>query len=199
MILYRINSRKFMRYVMNRQIEHTFTTKNLVRIGLMTALLCVIAPFAFPLPFSPVPISFATFVLYLGTYTLGRKYGTISCLIYLLLGTVGLPVFSGFSGGIGKLAGATGGYLIGYLLLAFVGGWFVENYEGRILPSAIGLVLGTALTYTFGTIWLAQQMSLSFSQGLAIGVLPYLLGDTVKIIAALIIGPILKKRLQHIR
>lgn len=184
---------------MSRQIEHTLTTKNLVRIGLMTALLCIIAPFAFPLPFSPVPISFATFIIYLGTYTLGKKYGTISCLIYLLLGSVGLPVFSNFSGGIGKLAGATGGYLIGYLLLAFIGGWFVENYEGRILPSAFGLILGTALTYAFGTIWLSQQMSLSFSQGLAIGVSPYLLGDTVKIIATLIIGPILKKRLRYIR
>ncbi|WP_461809858.1 biotin transporter BioY [Faecalimonas sp.] len=186
---------------MNKQIEHeqTFKTKILVRIGLMTALLCVIAPFAFPIPFSPVPISFATFIIYLGTYILGKKYGTISCLIYLLLGIVGLPVFSSFSGGIGKLAGPTGGYLIGYLLLAFIGGWFVENYDGHVLPSAIGLILGTALTYIFGTIWLTQQMSLSFSQGLAIGVLPYLLGDSIKIIAALIIGPIIKKRLQHIR
>ncbi|WP_461812459.1 biotin transporter BioY [Faecalimonas sp.] len=186
---------------MNKQIEHeqTFTTKTLVRIGLMTALLCIVSPFAFPIPFSPVPISFATFILYLGTYTLGKKYGTISCLIYLLLGIIGLPVFSGFSGGIGKLAGPTGGYLIGYLLLAFIGGWFVENYDGHVFPSAIGLILGTTLTYTFGTIWLSQQLSLSFSQGLAIGVLPYLLGDSIKIIAALIIGPILKNRLQHIR
>lgn len=184
---------------MKQQTSSILSTTQLTLTALMTALLCVISPFSLPIPFSPVPISFSTFILYVAAYVLGPKFGSISCLLYLLLGFVGLPVFSGFSGGIGRLLGPTGGYLIGYIFLILIAGFMIEISEGKKLISVIGMVAGTAITYIFGTVWLSLQMNLTFVEGLAMGVLPYLLGDMVKIIAALIIGPILKSRLKRIR
>ena len=80
-------------------------TRNLTLIGLMTAVLCILGPFSIPIPVSPVPLSLTNFAVYITVYTLGMKSGTLSVLVYLCLGTAGLPVFSGFSGGLGKLAG----------------------------------------------------------------------------------------------
>lgn len=183
---------------MKKQVTSILSTKQLTLTALMTSILCIVAPFSLPLPFSPVPISFATFILYVSAYVLGPKFGAVSCILYLLLGFVGLPVFSGFSGGVGRLFGPTGGYMIGYLFLVLISGFVIEMSDGRRLPSAFGFILGTAITYAFGSAWLAVQMDLTFMQGVAAGVLPYLPGDTIKIIAALIIGPVLKNRLRRI-
>lgn len=183
---------------MKTQFTSNLTTKQLTLTALMTALLCVISPFSLPIPFSPVPLSFSTFILYLDAYVLGPKYGSISCLLYLLLGFVGLPVFSGFSGGIGRLFGPTGGYLIGYLFLVSISGFMIERSEGNRFFSVVGLLAGTTVTYILGTLWLSFQMDLTFLQGLTIGVLPYLPGDFIKILGAAIIAPILKNRLKRI-
>ena len=86
-----------------------FTTKQMALIGVMTAVTCVLGPLSIPLPISPVPISFTNLAVYLALYVLGMKAGTVSYLIYMLLGMVGLPVFSGYSGGLGELAGPPGG------------------------------------------------------------------------------------------
>ena len=93
-----------------------------------------------------------------------------------------------FTGGAAKLAGPTGGYLIGFLFLALISGWFVERSDGNLWISAFGMVLGTIVTYGFGTAWLCVQMNLKFVQGLWIGVIPYLPGDAVKIVIAVIAG-----------
>ena len=97
-------------------------TKFLTLTGLMTAVICIVGPLSLPLPASPVPVTLTNFAIYIAVYVLGLKAGTVSCLIYLCLGAAGLPVFSAFSGGIGKLAGPTGGYLIGFLFLALIQG-----------------------------------------------------------------------------
>lgn len=175
--------------------------RQMVLIALLTAITCIFAPISMPIPVSPVPVSLATLVLYIGVFILPWKQALLSCLIYILLGVFGLPVFSGFSGGIGKLAGPTGGYLIGYFFLILIAGLFIEKASGkyRYVLYAAGLVLGTLVTYIFGTVWLSMQMGLTFPQGLAAGVIPYLPGDTVKIVIALIFGPQLHKRLCNIQ
>ena len=122
-----------------------------------------------------------------------------SYILYLLLGICGLPVFSGFSGGIGKLAGPTGGYLAGFIFLILIAGFFMKIFPKKKTLTILGMVLGMAATYIFGTLWLAAQMELSFTAALSVGVLPYLLGDAVKIAAASIVGPILQNRLFFIR
>ena len=100
-------------------------TKRLTLIGLSAALLCILGPLSIPLPVSPVPITLTNFAVYIIIYILGMHSGTVSVLIYLCLGAVGLPVFSAFSGGLGKLAGPTGGYLAGFLFLALIQGFLI--------------------------------------------------------------------------
>ena len=89
-------------------------TYEITMTALMAAVTCILAPLSIPI--GPVPISFTNLAIYLSLYLLGWKRGTISYLIYLLIGLIGLPVFSGFTGGVGKLAGPTGGYIIGFSL-----------------------------------------------------------------------------------
>lgn len=170
--------------------------RRLVLIAMMTAITCILAPLSIPIPVSPVPISLTNLVLLISVYILGWKDASISFIIYLLLGLAGLPVFSGFSGGLGKIAGPTGGYLAGFIFMTVIAGLAVDIFSGKRLPAVIGMALGTAVAYAFGTAWLAIQMDLTFISALSIGVLPYLAGDTLKIILAVIAGPMLKKRLR---
>ncbi|MBA4688740.1 MAG: biotin transporter BioY [Candidatus Galacturonibacter soehngenii] len=164
-------------------------------IGIMTAVTCILGPLSIPIPFSPVPISFTNLVIYITAFILGWKKGTLSYLIYLLLGLVGLPIFSNFSGGPGKLLGPTGGYLIGFILMAFISGLFIERFYGKINMYILGLVLASAANYLLGTTWLSYQLDITFYQALTIGVLPYLIADAIKIAIAIIIGPMIRHRL----
>ncbi len=170
---------------------------SMIFIALMTAVISITAPVSIPLPFSPVPLSLTTFVLYLALYVLGAKYALFSTLLYLALGLMGVPVFSGFGSGIGKLLGPTGGYLIGYLCIPLVGGLFFRKSKPTFLSCCPGLVLGTAICHLCGTLWLAFQTNLSLPVAFATGVLPFLPGDLCKIIAALLLGPQIQKRLQR--
>jgi biotin transport system substrate-specific component len=174
------------------------TTKELTLIGLMTAITCILGPLSIPLPFSVVPISFTNLAIYFTVFLLGWKKGTISYLIYLLIGFVGVPVFSGFSGGPGKLMGPTGGYLVGFILLAVISGWFIDKFKGKLYMYALGMVSGLLITYLLGTAWLSLQLDFSFYQGLLMGVIPYIPGDILKIVAALILGPVLRRHIAGI-
>lgn len=113
-------------------------TKQMVLIALMTAVTCVLGPLSIPLPFSPVPISLTNFAIFLAIFVLGMKSGTISFIIYLLLGAVGVPVFSSFRGGFQVLAGPTGGYLIGFIFLALIMGFALEHFDRKLVPTIIG-------------------------------------------------------------
>ena len=119
-------------------------TKELTLIGLMAALTCIAGPLSLPLPFSPVPISLTNLAIYFSVYILGMKRGTISYLVYLLLGLVGLPVFSAFTSGPAKLFGPTGGYLIGFIFIALISGYCVDRWNGRFVASFLGMAAGTA-------------------------------------------------------
>ena len=174
-------------------------TKQMVLIALMTAVTCVLGPLSIPLPFSPVPISLTNFAIFLAIFVLGMKSGTISFIIYLLLGAVGVPVFSSFRGGFQVLAGPTGGSLIGFIFLALIMGFALDHFDRKLVPTIIGMIIGMAVCYAFGTVWLAKLLSLSFKEGLMMGVIPYLPGDAAKIIIAAIVGPKLYGATQKIR
>lgn len=174
-------------------------TKQMVLIALMTAVTCVLGPLSIPLPFSPVPISLTNFAIFLAIFVLGMKNGTISFIIYLLLGAIGVPVFSSFRGGLQVLAGPTGGYLIGFIFLALIMGFALDHFDRKLVPTIIGMIIGMAVCYAFGTVWLAKLLSLSFKEGLMMGVIPYLAGDVAKIIIAAIVGPKLYGATQKIR
>lgn len=172
----------------------TYTnTRNLALIGIMSAITCVLGPLS--LPIGIVPISFTSLSIFMSVYALGRKRGTISYLIYLLIGTVGVPVFSGFSGGVAKLTGPTGGYLISFIFMAFISGLFIDKFFSKIYMHLIGMLLGTVVTYVVGTTWLAFELNTTFIEAVSIGVIPFLFGDTIKIVMTLLIGPLLRKHL----
>ena len=166
-------------------------------IGAMTAVICILSPLSIQIPVSTVPVSLASLAIFITVFVLGWKYSTISYLIYLLLGLVGLPVFSGFGAGFTRLAGPTGGYLIGFIFITVISGWFIETFQGKKEMYVLGMVLGTIITYLFGTVWLSQMLGRTFVEGLMIGVLPFLPGDIGKVVIAVIVGPMLKKRLRH--
>lgn len=168
-------------------------TKELTLTALMAAIICVLGPLSVPLPFSPVPISLTMIGIYLAVYAVGMVRGTAAFLIYLLLGLVGLPVFSGFTGGPAKLAGPTGGYLVGFIFTGLISGFFVDRWWKNRLISGVGMILGIAAAYLFGTIWLAYGAGMTFEQALALGVIPYVGFDLVKIVVLVIVGPELKK------
>ena len=173
-----------------------FSVSDITLIGLVTAVTCVLGPLSIPIFISLVPVTLTNLVLYLSLYILKTRRAFLSYLVYMLLGTAGLPVFSGFSGGIGKLMGPTGGYLVGFAFLVLIAGYFVERWPENRMACGVGMVLGTAVCYGFGTLWLCRQLSIGFIEGLGIGVLPYLIGDGVKIFLALWFGPVIENRIS---
>lgn len=158
----------------------------LTSCALMAALLCILAPVAVPV--GPIPVTLATLVLYLIVWLLDLRGALISTGLYLLLGAVGLPVFSGWQGGLGKVAGPTGGYLVGYLLLVLVGGLIRKQAKDRVIPTALGMVLGTVVLYLFGTAWFIFQTKSDILYALSVCVLPFIGFDLLKIALACAIG-----------
>lgn len=172
-----------------------FSVKQLALVGLMAAVICILGPLAFYIPLSPVPISLGMLAIYFVTSVVGMKLGTVSVLIYILLGLAGAPVFTGFTGGPAKLFGPTGGYIIGYIFMALICGFFVDKFGNRLPFYFSGMLLGTAVCYLFGTAWLGLLMDMTFGQALAAGVLPYIPGDLVKLGIAMATGIQIRKRL----
>lgn len=161
--------------------------RNMARCALFAALLAICAWIAIPV--GDVAFTLQTFGVFLTLGLLGGKLGTLSIVLYLLLGLVGLPVFTGFQGGAGVLLGTTGGYITGFLALGLVY-WLLTGLAGngikiRILAMALGLMT----CYLFGTLWYRfgyLQGSSAMSMGLVLikCVVPYLLPDAIKLALA---------------
>ena len=129
--------------------KSSFTTKDIVIIALAVTLITICSWISIP---TIVPFTMQTFAIFTVIGLLGKRRAIISILVYIALGIVGLPVFSGFSGGIGRLLGSTGGYIIGFIFSAFVTGFIIEKF-GRRYVMIIVMVLGLIACYTFGTAW----------------------------------------------
>ncbi len=155
-------------------------------MALMAALTCILAPNS--LPIGPVPITLTNLVIYFSVYILGFYYGMGSYLIYLLLGIVGLPVFSGYEGGIQKLAGPTGGYIIGFIFMIIIGGLAMEVSRRNIIITIIAWILGTFVAYAFGTIWFVKVTKMTYQAALSLCVYPFILPDIAKVILGTILG-----------
>lgn len=172
-------------------------TVRITQIALMTAIICVVSPWVIVLPISPVPISFSLFAVLLSAYLLEIKDGIICCVLYLMLGGIGLPVFSGGVGGPGKLFGPTGGYLVGYLVAAGLTGYAVSLFKGRRILHLVGMVLGVCGCYALGTLWLCISTEVGVSEGVMIGVVPYIPADLVKIALVYVLGFELQRRMRR--
>lgn len=175
-------------------------TKDYVLIAVLTALLCVVAPLSIPLS-GGVPISLASFMIMLIGVLLKNVKATIVVILYILLAIFGLPVLAGYLSGVDRVFGITGGFIWGYIPLTFVCGLFSRlsiNFDNkkRTVYLALGMLLGTIILYTIGLIWFINFTKLDLVYALSVCVLPFILGDIIKIILVLIISPRLVKAIK---
>ena len=169
--------------------------KQMTFIALMAAIIAVLSPISLPIV-GEVPISLATLAVMLAGAVLGSRDGTIATAIYLLLGAIGVPVFAGYTSGVGILVGVTGGYLIGYLPLAYFSGFFVERATGqkeKLIGGVIGMLVGTVILYVIGTAWFMYVTKMNLMASLMACVIPFLPGDALKIVAVSLLRPQLEK------
>lgn len=170
------------------------TTKDMVYIAMFACLMAICAWISIP---GQIPFTLQTMGVFLAVGLLGGRRGTLAILVYVLMGAIGLPVFSGFAGGFGKLLGATGGYIVGFLFSALIM-WAMEAIPGKkkwVLP--LSMVLGLLACYAFGTAWFLvvytkSKGAISLAAVLGMCVIPYIIPDAIKIACALMLTKILK-------
>ena len=156
-------------------------------IGLIltgSLLLAVLAQVRIPLPFTPIPLTGQTFGVLLIGSALGAKRGLVSVILYILVGALGMPFFAGGASGWQVLVGATSGYLVGFVFAAYIIGLLAERGLDRAFrTSFVPFLIGTLIIYFFGVAWLAILLG-SFTKAILAGLLPFLLGDVIKLILA---------------
>lgn len=167
------------------------STRDIVFTGFFSALIVICSWISIPMT---IPFTLQTFAVFLSVILLGGKRGTLSVIVYILLGTVGLPVFSGFKGGIGVISGPTGGYILGFIFASLIMWAFEAFFGNRIQVYIISMILGLSACYAFGTLWFMivynHQNSSPASLSMILGwcVLPFIIPDLIKITLALILG-----------
>jgi biotin transport system substrate-specific component len=172
----------------------------MVFASLMAALIAMGAFLIIPI--GPVPIVLQNLFVLLAGLLLGARWACASLGIYLLAGACGLPVFAGGGGGLGHLVGPRGGYLIGFFFAALVVGYISDRAKGRVWIEIAGMILGSLVIYGLGVPWLKSMLGLSFSKAVAVGMLPFLIGDAIKIAIAIPIArslrPLMNKAGYHV-
>ncbi len=172
------------------------TLKGMILAAMFAALTGILTQIQFQVPLSPVPINLALFSVYLAGALLGPRYGTLSMVVYVLLGAVGLPVFSNFTGGLHKLVGPTGGYIAGYVLCAFLVGLLSRKWNFYFVMLSAAMLVGLAACYALGTAWFMIATKNSLAASLGMCVIPFLPGDAFKIIAAVLLAGRLRAPLK---
>jgi len=174
--------------------ENKSRARLITQVAIMAAVICILGPLSVPI--GVIPVSLTPFAVFLTVYLLGRRLSTASYLIYLLIGLVGVPVFSGFTGGPQKLFGPTGGYLVSFALMAEIAGFFIDKYR-NVAVQYLGCLAGLVCSYFFGTVWLAFEAHLSLWAATQAAVLPFIGFDLIKIALALAIGKPVKSALMQ--
>ncbi|OQY02612.1 MAG: BioY family transporter [Desulfobacteraceae bacterium 4572_130] len=149
------------------------------------------------IPIGPVPIVLQNIFVLLAGLILGSRWGLASVGVYLLMGACGFPVFAGGTGGIGRLLGPTGGYLLGYIPCVFITGLISEKLSKKIpliLSNIIAMIPGTIIVYLAGVSWLKIVTNMEWTKVFALGVYPFIIGDILKIIAASFAAKIIGKK-----
>lgn len=165
----------------------------LAMTAMMAAVMAAVSPFAVPI--GPISLSLCTLLLYTTPYILGWKRGAAATLVFILLGVAGMPVFTGFQGGIGKVLGPTGGYIAGYIPLVIITGLAIWRFPGNRALQFLGMIAATAVLYTLGTVWFCVQSGSDLQRAIALCVVPFIPGDLIKMVIAMFTGPELRERL----
>ncbi len=158
-----------------------------LRMTMMASLFAaLIAAGAFlAIPLGPVPIYLANFFVLLAGLVLGCRWGVAAVGVYLLAGILGLPVFSGGTGSLGRIFGPTGGYLLAFLPAVWMAGLISERTKPSVTGDILAMLVATAIIYGIGVPWLKMIMGITWGKAMAVGVMPFLLGDGIKIAAAI--------------
>lgn len=171
--------------------------KDISLIALFSAIIVICSLITIP---SAIPFTLQTFAIFLCLNILGAKKGIISILVYIFLGVVGLPVFSGFNGGVGALLNVTGGYIIGFIFSALTY-WLITsifNKKPRKTIKLFASFMGLVVCYIFGTLWyillfIKNGDTISFTSALTICVLPFIIPDIFKILLSVTLSEKVKK------
>lgn len=167
---------------------HVNELQRIAYTSLMAALIAVGAYIAIPIPIVPVPIVLQNLFVLLAGLLLGSRWGLASMGLYLLAGSIGLPVFSGGRGGIAHFLGPTGGYLIGFAVEAWLVGFISERFRGRMPVDIAAVVIGTLTVYAFGVPWLKAVTGMEWTRAVLLGMAPFLIGDAIKGAAAVLVA-----------
>ncbi len=168
----------------------------IVLASLMAALMAVGA--YLHVPVGPVPIVLTNLFVLLSGLLLGGRWGLVSVGVYLLIGSIGMPVFYGGKGGLAHVLGPTGGYLFGFALSAWVTGWISGRLRHSIPGGVIAVIVGVLVVYGVGVPWLKLMTGMSWGKAWLVGMLPFLIGDAAKASVALVLAravrPILNRQ-----
>lgn len=167
--------------------------RTMIVTALFAAIIGVMAQITIPLPL--IPITGQTLAIGLAATILGSRYGTAAVILYLIIGSAGVPVFAEFSGGISKLIGPTGGFLVGFIPATLIIGLYMEKFGFVYRNAVIANIIGMLITLAFGTAWLKISAQLSWTAALASGFTPFLIVGIIKAVLASWIGIILRNRL----
>jgi biotin transport system substrate-specific component len=158
------------------------------------AIIAVLAQVTIPLPL--IPITGQTLAVGLVVTILGTRLGTLSVLVYILLGTAGIPVFSGMSGGYGIVIGPTGGYIVGFLAAAVLMGLYLNKFGITFVQAIIANIIGMVVTLAFGTVWLKIVGDLTWTSAFMGGAVPFIVVGVLKAVLAAWLGVIVRRRLE---
>lgn len=172
-------------------IDKKIKAVDLAYVGLSAAMIAICSWISVPV--GAVPVTLQTLAVCLVSGLFGAKRGTAATLIYILIGAVGLPVFSGFKGGAGVLLGATGGYIIGFIFTALAVGFVSDKTDKKTIALIASMAFGILLCYAFGTAWFCVLYAKSAGAVLSMCVFPFIIPDTIKIALAVFLTSRLKK------
>lgn len=170
-------------------------TYDIVYIAVFAVIMAICSWISIP---AAVPFTLQTFGVFIAVGVLGGKRGSLSVLVFILLGAIGIPVFANFSGGIGVLAGPTGGYIIGFLFSALLM-WAMEKLPGKkSVMQIVSMIAGLIVCYAFGTVWFVivygrMNGPIGFTSALASCVVPFIIPDIIKIALAYVLSRKLRK------
>lgn len=170
-------------------------TYDIVYIAVFAVIMAICSWISIP---AAVPFTLQTFGVFIAVGVLGGKRGSLSVLVFILLGAIGIPVFANFSGGIGVLAGPTGGYIIGFLFSALLM-WAMEKLPGKkSVMQIVSMIAGLIVCYAFGTVWFVivygrMNGPIRFTAALASCVVPFIIPDIIKIALAYVLSRKLRK------
>lgn len=168
--------------------------KDLTRMALCVAILCITSYFVIPLPFSPIVIGLQTIMINLIALLFGPKEAGMTVLIYLLMGLIGLPVFSGGTSGPGKLFGPTGGFYFGFLLSVILISWLKGNKNSFRRYCTVTIFVGVPVQHLMAVVWMSVHSGINLEAAFLTVSLPFIVGDILKCVIASSLGVALKKR-----